>query len=237
MIIRDNKLLSLLDKHKESQILSHLTPYSAPQGTVLHQAGEISDHIYFPTSGMISLLTVMKSGESIETGAIGFDGCVGHNSALSGRNANCESIVQLEITSHRIAKTHFVAAYNTNPGVRAMVHQANELVIEMAQQTAACHALHTAEARFARWLLIGGDHADGNELHITQEFAAEMMGVRRTTVSAVATSLQDKGIIEYRRGRISIRDRKGLERQACECYQAIKNSGELKPVGSPPGSA
>ena len=137
----------------------------------------------------------------------------------------------------RIKSQAFRRAYNESGAVRHMVHMSNELLIEQVQQTAACHALHSAEQRLARWLLQCHDYAGHKTLDLTQDFVAEMIGVRRTTVSLMATDLQTEGYIKYRRGHVTIVDREGLERRSCECYQAVMKQRDdpgLKPMAVPP---
>jgi CRP-like cAMP-binding protein len=125
-----NSLLAMLDATSELALFSHLSPITADICKVLHEQGEAADYVYFPTAGMVSLVTVMRDGHAVETGAVGFDGAVGINSALSGRRTTCRAVVQLPMTSQRIAKTHFRQAYDQSDKVRLMVHQANELLIE-----------------------------------------------------------------------------------------------------------
>ena len=157
-------------------------------------------------------------------GAIGYDGAAGFNGALSGRNANCEAIVQLDMKSLRMKKKLFCIAYDGSAGVRKRVHFANESLVEQIQQGAGCHALHGAERRLARWLLQSHDYAGSDELDLTQDFVSEMMGVRRTTGSQLAHTLQQEGLIKYRRGRVTIVDRAGLEARCCECYGLVAQS-------------
>src|SRR5215204_5830440 len=145
----------------------------------------------------------------------------GHNTALSGRNSNCQLIVQLDMQGYRIASQPFQEAYKQSDAVRHMVHVANERLLEQTQQTAACHALHAAEQRLARWLLQSHDYAGQEVLDLTQDFVSEMIGVRRTTVSLVAGTLQGEGLIKVRRGHVTVLDRGGLERRCCECYAAV----------------
>jgi CRP-like cAMP-binding protein len=235
---RPNSLLSKLNKAQEASLFDYLTPYKAERHTVLQRAGEPADHVYFPTSGMISLLTVMSDGKAVETSAIGFDSAAGFNSALSGRNANCQAVVQIPLNSQRIAKRHFANAYENSAAVRQMVHSANELLIEQTQQVAACHALHITESRMARWLLQSHDYAQEDVLDLTQDFVSEMLGVRRTTVTLMAQMLQKEGLIKYRRGHVTIVSREGLERRCCECYRAVQEQRHgkiaIKPLAVPP---
>ena len=238
--VRPNRLLSLLHRTHDALLLNNLSDYSAERHAVLQRAGEPTKFVYFPTAGMISFLTVMQDGEAVETAAVGYDNAAGCNTALSGRNANCQLVVQLALRSLRIPSEHFKNAYEQCPGVRQMVHIGNEMLIEQIQQSAACQALHQAEQRLARWLLQSHDFAGHDELDLTQDFVSEMIGVRRTTVSLIATNLQTEGLIKVRRGRVTIVNRELLERRCCECYalQARNRSTDahpdLKPLAVPP---
>jgi Crp-like helix-turn-helix domain len=190
---------------------------------------------------MISCLTVMSDGEAVETASVGYDNAAGCNTALSGRNVNAQLVVQLALQSRRISKEHFKTAFEASPAVRHMVHVSNEMLIEQSQQTAACHALHQAEQRLARWLLQSHDYAGHDVLDLTQDFVSEMIGVRRTTVSLLATTLQTEGLIKYRRGHVTVINREGLEHRCCECYtlvsehRKINTRPALKPLAVPPG--
>jgi CRP-like cAMP-binding protein len=235
--IRPNSLLATLNEGTESALFNNLTRFSAERHTVLQRAGEATGHVYFPIAGMVSCLAVMSNGEAVETAAVGFDNMCGHNTALSGRNTNCQLIVQLDLQAHRIATQRFQEAYKQSDAVRHMVHVANELLIEQTQQTAACHALHAAEQRLARWILQTHDFAGQDVLDLTQDFVSEMLGVRRTTVSQVATALQNEKLISVRRGHVTVLSREGLEQRACECYAAVMKRSEhpaLKPLAVPP---
>jgi CRP-like cAMP-binding protein len=240
-LLRPNNLLATLIKTDEGSLFGHLVEFNADKHTRLHRAGEEIEHVYFPLAGMISLLTVMSDGVAVETAAIGYDSATGFNGALSGRNSNCEAVVQIAMKSLRIATRPFLNAYEGSPGVRHMIHVANEMLVEQIQQVAACHALHNAEGRLARWLLQTHDYAGNDVLDLTQDFVSEMIGVRRTTVTELAQTLQREGLIKYSRGRVTIVNRKGLEQRCCECYQAVAETRAanppLKPASVAPSQA
>jgi CRP-like cAMP-binding protein len=228
-IPRPNNLLATLIRADERALFGNLVEFNADKHTRLHRAGEQIEHVYFPLAGMISLLTVMTDGVAVETAAVGYDSAAGFNGALSGRNSNCEAIVQISMKSLRIARRPFLNAYDSSPGVRRMIHIANEMLVEQIQQIAACHALHNAEGRLARWLLQTHDYAGSDVLDLTQDFVSEMMGVQRTTVTALARTLQNEGLIRYSRGRVTMVDRKGLEQRCCECYQTVAEARYCNP--------
>jgi CRP-like cAMP-binding protein len=229
-----------LNRTEDAVLLDHLTDFSADRHTVLQRAGEPTEFVYFPIAGMISFLAVMQNGEAVETASVGYDNGAGFNTALSGRNANAQLTVQLSMQSRRITSDQFKKAYERSATVRHMVHIGNEMLIEQIQQSAACHALHQAEQRLARWLLQSHDFAGEDVLDLTQDFVSEMIGVRRTTVSLIATTLQTEGLIKIRRGHVTILDREGLERRCCECYGLLARNRSplahpaLKPIAVPP---
>jgi len=227
----------MLNESDEPMLFKHLHPFDAERNTILQRAGHPSEHVYFPLSGMISFLTVMYDGEAIETSAVGYDNAAGCNTALSGRNSNCQLIVQIAMRSLRIDKQAFCRAYAESAAVRHMVQVSNELLIEQVQQTAACHALHSAEQRLARWLLQCHDYAGDTTLDLTQDFVSEMLGVRRTTVSFIAHNLQAERLIQYRRGHVKVLDRQALENRSCECYALVAGcrTVRVKPLAVPPG--
>ena len=228
-IPRPNNLLATLIRADERALFGNLVEFNADKHTRLHRAGEQIEHVYFPLAGMISLLTVMTDGVAVETAAVGYDSAAGFNGALSGRNSNCEAIVQISMKSLRIARRPFLNAYDSSPGVRRMIHIANEMLVEQIQQIAACHALHNAEGRLARWLLQTHDYAGSDVLDLTQDFVSEMMGVQWTTVTALAQTLQNEGLTRYSRGRVTMVDRKGLEQRCCECYQTVAEARSCNP--------
>jgi CRP-like cAMP-binding protein len=238
--VRPNNLLALLSRTEDALLFASLSDFSAERHVVLQRAGEPTEFVYFPTAGMISFLSVMQNGEAVETAAVGYDNGAGFNTALSGKNANSQMIVQLAMQSRRISNELFRQAYEHSAGVRLMVHIGNEMLIEQTQQSAACHALHEAEQRLARWLLQSHDFAGQDTLDLTQDFVSEMIGVRRTTVSVLAMTLQGEGLIKYRRGHVTVVDREGLERRCCECYALVAknrsphNHPHLKPIAIPP---
>jgi CRP-like cAMP-binding protein len=237
--VRPNTLLSTLSRVDEPELFGALSEIYMERHTLLQATTAPIEHVYFPVAGMISLQSVMDGGQSVESAAIGYDSATGFNGALSGRNANCQAVVQLDLTALRIAKVPFLNAYNSSYRVRQMIHAANELLVEQVQQTAACHALHRTESRLARWLLQTHDYAGIDVFGLTQEFIAEMMGVQRTTVTEVAQMFQKERLIKYTRGHVTILDREGLEERSCECYRIIAPSAvpeppRLKRVARPP---
>ena len=213
-------------QHLSGKTLASLTPHlrkvELTQGTILHEAGEPITTVYFPLSGMVSMLAVLKTGEAIEAGIIGREGFVGGYVGVRGWRALGHAVMQMSGEAMAINVRHFKKAYDASDELRILVNGYQSVMYFQAQQTAACQALHPVEARMCRWLLQAHDAVDGDILTLTQEFLSHMLGVRRTSVSGSANKLQDDGLITYKRGVIRIVDRKGLEKCSCECYAAVR---------------
>ncbi|MDB5634606.1 MAG: transcriptional regulator, Crp/Fnr family, partial [Tardiphaga sp.] len=188
---------------------------------VLLETGDEVDQIYFPHNGMLSLLAVMRDGKAIETATVGREGVVGAMAGLGLYRSMVRVVVQLPMTATRISSSHFRKAVAGSEPLRNLCIHYNEVLLTQARVTAACNALHPVEARFARWLLQSAERAGSDVVGLTQELLAEMLGVRRTSVTEVAGKLQGDGIISYSRGVIKIIDRSALERVSCECYQTL----------------
>ncbi|MET3840644.1 Crp/Fnr family transcriptional regulator [Bradyrhizobium sp. OAE829] len=217
----DNKLLAKLPRRDFDILAAHLTHVSMAQGEVLYQAGEEVDHIYFPSGGMVSLLAVMRDGKAIETATVGREGVVGAMAGLGLYRSLVRAVVQLPLPASRIPASAFRRVVAASDAVRDLCIRYNEVMLTQARITAACNALHPIEERFCRWLLQSSDRAASDTVTLTQELLAEMLGVRRTSVTDVARKMQDKGAITYARGVITILDRAQLERLSCECYATL----------------
>jgi CRP-like cAMP-binding protein len=204
----------------------HLKPVEFEQGTILHEQGDVIDEVYFPNDGIISLVAVMQQGNAIELATIGFEGAVGALAGLGPRRSHTRAIVQVPGNGQRISAARFRKATEESEAVRNIVVRYGEMLLIQVQQTAACNALHAVEARLSRWLLQARDRLQSDTIQLTHEFLSQMLGVRRTTVSVVANSLQQAGLIRYHRGHIEIVDRAGLEARACECYETIRKQIE-----------
>jgi CRP-like cAMP-binding protein len=217
-----NRLLNGLGGGDFARIQSNLQKVRLTRGQVLHPPGERIKQVYFPDSGMISMLTVMQSGEQIETAIIGTEGVAGGSVAIDGANSNTQTTVQIEGSGWQLSVAKFLEVYNTSDRFKTAMNEYQGIILFQAQQSAACHALHTVESRLCRWLLQAEDIMASDEVVLTQEFLSHMLGVRRTSVSLAAHKLQKSGLIQYSRGKIKIVDREGLEESACECYAAIR---------------
>jgi CRP-like cAMP-binding protein len=189
---------------------------------VLYEAGAAIHHVYFLHSGVVSLVIELASGETIECAMVGRESVVGASAGLNGELSVCKAIVQIGGTASALDSHRLRELSDSSTAIRSALFRHEQLVLVQAQQSAACNATHTVEARLARWLLRCRDLQGSDELLLTQEFIAEMMGVRRTSVSVVANTLQRAGFIRYRRGHIHILNLEGMQETACECYQTVK---------------
>lgn len=217
----DNKLLAGLPRLQFDLLAPHLSSVTLTQGIVLVEPGDEFDHVHFPHNGMLSLLAVLKDGRAIETATVGREGVVGAMAGLGLYKSMIRVVVQMPLTASRIPAAQFRKAAAASEAMRAQCIQYNEVLLSQARVTAACNALHVVEARFCRWLLQSSDRAGSDTVNLTQEFLAEMIGVRRTSVTEVATRMQGAGIITYSRGVIRILNRPALEMASCECYQTL----------------
>jgi CRP-like cAMP-binding protein len=217
----DNKLLASLPRDHFDRLLPHMSAVSLQQGIVLFEAGDEVDQIYFPHYGMLSLLAVLRDGKAIETATVGREGVVGAMAGLGLYKSLVRVVVQMPLACSKIAATHFRTATAASDPIRNLCIRYNEVLLSQARVTAACNALHPIEARFCRWLLQSADRSASDTVALTQEFLAEMLGVRRTSVTEVASKVQNAGVITYSRGVIRILDRPALMRMSCECYETL----------------
>jgi CRP-like cAMP-binding protein len=224
LILSPNRLLSAIGAH--DLLALHLRDVPLMQGMVLQEQEAPVEHVYFPLSGVISLISVMENGDMVQTAMVGRDGAVGAFGGLGPWNAFSRAVVQLPGMAAVVPVARFQAAVAQCDSIRSLVLRFKEALLAQVQQTAACNALHPLEARLARWLLQTSDLADVLQLPLKQDFIAEMLAVRRTTVTLVAGKLQQDGLISYRRGRIVILDRPRLEETACECYGTMRGRTE-----------
>jgi CRP-like cAMP-binding protein len=195
-----------------------LTESALSGGQVLVTPGDKVENIYFPSSAVISIVTPMLDGRSVESGTIGFESVVGLISGLSGEPSPNRVFAQIGGGAIRLPVARLRERCFASQSLMKLALSHIDATACQEQQSVACNALHDASARLARWLLMTQDRVDGSLLPLTQEYLAIMLGVQRTTVTATAVSLKKAGLINYQRGAITIADRAGLERHACECY-------------------
>jgi CRP-like cAMP-binding protein len=217
-----NRLLMALERADFALLAPHLHNLPLVQGLVLQEQETPVKQVYFPVSGVISLISVMEGGEVVETAMVGREGAVGAFGGLGPWNAFTRAVVQSPGMAAVIPVARFQAAVAQSDRIRNLILRSKEALLAQVQQTAACNALHPLEARLARWLLQTLDRSDDSKLPLTQDFIAHMLAVRRTTVTLIAGRLQQAGLISYRRGHIVVPDRAKLEEAACECYRAIR---------------
>jgi CRP-like cAMP-binding protein len=222
-----NKLLARLPRNDFNLLAPHLISGSFAQGTVLAEAGDEVDQVYFPLSGMISLVIVMRDGKAIETATAGRDGAFGAASGFNLYKSRVRAIVQIQMQAVRISASQFRKAVSASKPLLDLCVADNETLLAQARITAACNALHKVEARFCRWLLQTSETTGSDTITLTQEFLSEMLGVRRTSVTEVAGKLQSDGVISYSRGVIRIIDRGALEEVSCECFRTLREQKAL----------
>ena len=223
-----NRLLSVLAPPDYALLEPHLKQIPLETGGVLQNPGDRIQYVYFPLSGMISLLSVMRDGKAVETGALGRDGALGVSYGLGSPSTFTRAVVQIRGRAARISAAQFQTGIRGSERMRDLFFRYKESHFLQTQQAVACNALHGAEARLSRWLLQTGDIIGGSLVPLTQEHLSQMLGVRRTTVTAIASELQEAGLIRYTRGRIEICDRDKLKKFACECYDVLRgHSGQM----------
>jgi len=226
-----NRLLAALPPEDLAPLAAHLSHQELDKGRHLYEPGDPIEAIYFPHDCVISLMTLMENGAAIESATIGREGALGLMAAVAPRQALVRAIVQTPGAASRISASALHDAAHRSAALRSLIDRHTEALFGHAIQSVACNALHGVEARFCRWLLSCRDRIDGDTISLTQEFLADMLGVQRTTVTAVAGGLQARGLIRYRRGVVDILDRAGLEAVSCECYGAVRRGYErLLPV-------
>jgi CRP-like cAMP-binding protein len=203
-------------------LVAHLELVSLPLGKVLYEPCEQLLHAYFPTTAIVSLHYVMESGASAETAGVGNEGVVGVSLFMGGNTTPSSAVVQTAGHAYRLERRLLLQEFNrAGPMQQLLLRYTQALLTQMAQ-TAVCNRHHSVEQQLCRWLLLTLDRLPSNELVMTQELVASMLGVRREGITEAAGNLQRAGFISYRRGHIAVLDRSGLESLACECYAVVK---------------
>ena len=221
-----NRILDALPQNIYAAVERQVKPVELVFGDVLADTGEPVDRVYFPTAGVVSLVVEMKVGDMIETAMVGRDGVANATAALDGKVALHKAIVQVAGQASAIAADNLRSLTDEFPPFRSILIRHEQVVLAQAQQSSGCNASHTVEARMCRWLLRIRDLTGSDEMKLTQEFLGQMLGVRRTSVSLVAGTLQKAGFIKYRRGNIRLLDIPQIEQGACECYETVKRHYE-----------
>lgn len=227
----DNLWIASLEDADRQRIEKHLKPRPYAQGQMLYDAGEEVDEVWFPLTGVVSLMTVLPEDKMVETAAIGREGLIGVTCGPMNARASSRAIAQIEGTAACCPADVFSDALEKSEAMRNALSRFTEGLFAQVQQTAACNAQHRLDERLARWLLTLHDRAEANRFDLTQADIAGMLGVRRATVSEVGSELEGKGLIRRGRGWVEVLDRPALEDAACGCYHSIR--GVLKDLGLP----
>jgi CRP-like cAMP-binding protein len=217
-----NHLLAALPDAEQQRWLPQLESVEMPLGLVLYESGATLSHVYFPTTAIVSLLYVMENGASAEIAVVGNEGIVGISLFMGGESTPSRAVVQSAGKGFRLRAQMVKDEFNrAGPVLHLLLRYTQALITQMAQ-TAVCNRHHSLDQQLCRWLLLSLDRLQHNELVMTQELIANMLGVRREGVTEAATKLQEEGFIRYSRGRITVLDRAGLEIRTCECYAVVK---------------
>jgi CRP-like cAMP-binding protein len=220
--LQQNQLLAALPPADLARWLPDLEPVDMALGRVLYESGIALNHVYFPTTSIVSLLYVMEDGASGEIAVVGHEGIVGISLFMGGHSTPSRAVVQSAGQAFRLNAKLLMQEFNrAGPVLHLLLRYTQALITQMAQ-TAVCNRHHSLDQQLCRWLLLSLDRLNSNQLEMTQELIANMLGVRREGVTGAAGQLQEAGLIRYRRGHITVLDRDKLERRSCECYAVVK---------------
>ena len=220
---KKNHLLASLGDEEWKRWQPLLEHVEMPLGHVLYESGKTLSHVYFPTTSIVSLLYVLENGASAEIAVVGNEGLVGISLFMGGGSTPSRAVVQSAGYGFRLKAKAMKEEFNRGgPVLHLLLRYTQALITQMAQ-TAVCNRHHSLDQQLCRWLLLSMDRLEGDQLVMTQELIANMLGVRREGVTKGATDLQNAGLIKYNRGRITVLDRPGLEKRVCECYAVVKN--------------
>src|SRR6187397_1873469 len=219
---RQNHILDALPEVERERLFPHLKLVPMPLGMVLYESGVELRHIYFPTNSIVSLLYVMQDGASAEIAVVGNEGAIGVSLFMGGETTPSRAIVQSAGYAYRLTGKRLKQEFNRHGEMLHVLLRYTQSLITQMAQTAVCNRHHTLDQQLCRWLLLSLDRLDNNQLQMTQELIANMLGVRREGVTEAAGKLQAAGLINYSRGHITVLDRPRLEAQACECYGVVK---------------
>jgi CRP-like cAMP-binding protein len=219
---RKNHLLAALPDAEWRRWLPQLEPVEMSLGKVLYESGNNLTHVYFPSTSIISLLYVMEDGASAEIAVVGYEGIVGISLFMGGQSTTSRAVVQSAGQGFRLNANLMMQEFNRAGPVQHLLLRYTQALITQMAQTAVCNRHHSLDQQLCRWLLLSLDRLPSDELVMTQELIANMLGVRREGVTEAAGHLQEAGLIQYRRGHITVVDRKKLEQRVCECYAVVK---------------
>ena len=219
---RVNHLLAALPEAEWQRWQPQLEAVDLPLGEVLYESGATLKHVYFPTTAIVSLLYVMEDGASAEIAVVGHEGLVGVSLFMGGDSTPSRAVVQSAGRGFRLKSKVLKTEFALGGAVMHLLLRYTQALITQMAQTAVCNRHHTLDQQLCRWLLLSLDRLPGSELRMTQELIANMLGVRREGVTEAALKLQDAGLIRYARGRITVLDRRKVEKRSCECYAVVK---------------
>ena len=219
---RRNRLLAVLPDSDYERMQPHLEPVQLELGRAIYESGSAQGYVYFPTNSIVSLLYVMADGSSAEIAIVGIDGVVGIALFMGGESTPSRAVVQSAGYAYRLRAGLLKSEFKLGGTLQQVLLRYTQALITQMSQTAVCNRHHSVEQQLCRWLLLSLDRLPSNELVMTQELIANMLGVRREGVTEAAGHLQAAGLIHYSRGRITVIDRPGLEARACECYAVVQ---------------
>jgi CRP-like cAMP-binding protein len=218
----DNLVLRSLSAEVRERLFPHLKPVSLPAGAVLYESGSPMRHIYFPTGSVVALLYVLDSGASAELALVGNDGAIGISMFMGGESTTSRAVVQSAGRAYLLTSPRLKREFGRHGELMQVLLRYTQSLITQMAQTAVCNRHHSVDQQLCRWLLLSLDRLSSNQLVMTHELIANMLGVRREGITDAAGRLQKSGVIRYSRGRITVVDRDGLERLSCECYDVVR---------------
>lgn len=224
--LRRNHLLAALPSQDFGRLEPQLQLISMPLGKVLYESGSLLNHVYFPTTSIVSLLYVMADGASAEIAIVGNEGVIGVSLFMGGETTPSRAVVQSAGHAFRLSAQLLKEEFTRAGAMQRLLLRYTQALITQMAQTAVCNRHHSLDQQLCRWLLLSLDRLASNELVMTQELIANMLGVRREGVTEAAGRLQEAGLIQYRRGHITVLDRAGLEARTCECYAVVKRESD-----------
>jgi CRP-like cAMP-binding protein len=227
-----NQLLAALSEQEYSHTYPSLKLVSMPLGTVLYESGDVLSHVYFPTDCIVSLLYVLENGASAEISVVGNEGLIGIAVFMGGETTPNRAIVQSAGHAYSLPASLLKEVFHRSGEMQRLLLRYTQALITQMAQTAVCNRHHSVDQQLCRWLLLSLDRIEGNELTMTHELIANMLGVRREGVSEAAGKLQDLGAIRYGRGKVTVLDRDKLEALSCECYAVVRK--ETDRLRAPP---
>jgi CRP-like cAMP-binding protein len=226
-----NQLLAALHSTERARLYPHLQLVQMPLGKVVYEPSDILRHVYFPTDSIVSLLYVMQDGGTAEISLVGNDGLVGVALFMGGESTASRAVVQSAGSAYRLTAKRLKAEFNVYGQLHHLLLRYTQALITQMAQTAVCNRLHSVDQQLCRWLLLSLDRLPTNQLSMTQELMANMLGVRREGITIAAAKLQKLGVIRYSRGNVAILDRPRLEDMCCECYAVVKRETDrLRPA-------